>query len=117
MAHLEHTPASPRSCVLLCALHFAAAGDLRRLQAARAAPVGVIQDTAGVSPLLFFNALPAYRPGVQVALLDVWFGVTILYFTAGSLILAAAWRRPEHPLERRRLGSLCFAVLFFGVVV
>jgi len=80
-------------------------------------PVGLIQDIAGVAPLLFFNALPAYRPGVQVALLDVWFGVTILYLTIGSLILALAWLRSENPHERRRLGALCFAVLVFGVVV
>src|SRR5215831_9984873 len=57
-----------------------------------ATPVDLIQDIAGVAPLIFFNALPAYRPGVQVALLDVWFGVTILYLTTGSLILALAWR-------------------------
>lgn len=76
-----------------------------------AAPVGLIQDIAGVSPLLFFNALPAYRPGVHVALLDVWFGVTIVYFTAGFLILAAAWRRLENPNERRRLRNW---VAWFG---
>jgi len=81
------------------------------------APVGLIQDIAGVAPLLFFNALPAYRPGIQVALLDVWFGVTTLYLTTGSLILAVAWFRSENPHERRRLGALCFAVLVFGVVV
>jgi len=38
--------------------------------------------------LLFFNALPAYRPGIQVGLLDLWFGLTVLYFVAGALILA-----------------------------
>jgi hypothetical protein len=35
-------------------------------------PVRLIQDIAGVAPLLFFNALPAYWPGVQVVLLDLW---------------------------------------------
>src|SRR5262249_49571158 len=65
----------------------------------------------------FFNALPAYRPGVQVALLDVWFGVTILYLTTGALMLALAWLQSGNPQERRRLGALCFAVLVFGVVV
>jgi hypothetical protein len=82
-----------------------------------APPVGLIQDIAGVAPLLYFNALPAYRPGVQVALLDAWFGVTILYLTTGALILAATWLRSGNPNERRRLGALCFAVLVFGVVV
>jgi hypothetical protein len=86
-------------------------------QVLSATPVGLIQDIAGVVPLLFFNALPAYRPGVQVALLDVWFGVTILYLTTGALILALAWLRSGNPQERRRLGALCFAVLVFGVVV
>jgi hypothetical protein len=86
-------------------------------QVLSATPVGLIEDIAGVAPLIFFNALPAYRPGVQVALLDVWFGVTILYLTTGSLILALAWHRSEYPPERRRLGALCFAVLVFGVVV
>jgi hypothetical protein len=81
------------------------------------APVGLIQDIAGVAPLLFFNALPAYWPGIQVALLDVWFGVTTLYLTTGSLILALAWLRSENPHERHRLGALCCAVLVFGVVV
>jgi hypothetical protein len=80
-------------------------------------PVGLIQNIAGVTPLLFFNALPSYRPGVQVALLDVWFGVTTLYLTTGFLILAVAWRRSENPHEQRRLGALCFAVLLFFVVV
>jgi hypothetical protein len=82
-----------------------------------AAPVGLIQDTAGVAPLLFFAALPGYRPGIQVGLLDVWLGLTILNFLAGALILAAAWLRTEHPHERRRLGALCFAVVVFGAVV
>ena len=86
-------------------------------QVLSATPVDLIQDIAGVAPLIFFNALPAYRPGVQVALLDVWFGVTILYLTTGSLLLALAWRRSENPHERRRLGALCVAVLVFGVVV
>jgi hypothetical protein len=73
-------------------------------QVLSATPVGLIQEIAGVAPLLFFNALPAYRPGLQVGLLDVWLGLTILYFAGGALILATAWRRVEHPHERRRLG-------------
>ena len=80
-------------------------------------PVRLIQDIAGVAPLLFFNALPAYRPGVQVVLLDLWFGVTILYLTTGAMMLALAWLLSGNPQERHRLGTLCFAVLVFGLVV
>jgi hypothetical protein len=32
--------------------------------------------------------------------------VTILYFAAGGLILAAAWRRVEHPHEANSSGAL-----------
>jgi lipoprotein signal peptidase len=85
-------------------------------QVLSAAPVGLIQDTAGVSPLLFLNVVPGYRPGVQVGLLEGWCGVSIVYLLAGSVMLAAAWRRISDPQERRRLTALCLAVLLFGVV-
>jgi hypothetical protein len=85
-------------------------------QVLSSAPVSWIQDIAGVSPLLFLNVLPAYRPGIHVALLNVWFVVTILYFIAGLFILAAAWHRIANANERHRVGALCFAVLFFGAV-
>jgi hypothetical protein len=54
-------------------------------------------NIARVAPLHFFNALPAYRPGVEVVLLNVWFGVTILYLTTGALILALTWLRSGNP--------------------
>src|SRR5713226_8727212 len=45
-----------------------------------AAPVRLIQDVAGVTPLLFLNKFPMYRPIAQVRLLEVWLAVTIIYF-------------------------------------
>jgi hypothetical protein len=82
-----------------------------------AASVRLIQNIAGVSPLLFLNVLPAYRPITQIALLEIWFTVTVLYFAAGFLILTASYRLLEDPHERRRVGALCLAVVIFGVIV
>ena len=82
-----------------------------------AAPVRLIQDIAGVSPLLFLNVLPAYRPITQILLLELWFTVTLLYFGAGFLILTASYHLLDDPYQRRRVGALCLAVVVFGVIV
>src|SRR5258708_1485393 len=58
-----------------------------------AAPVRLIQDVAGVTPLLFLNELPMYQPYMQAKLLELWLVVTILYFAAGCLMLVANYRR------------------------
>jgi len=82
-----------------------------------AVPVRVIQDIAGVTPLLFFNVLPRYRPSAQAALLELWLAVSILYFPAGFAMLAASYRRVDDSQERRRVGALCLAVIIFGIMV
>jgi uncharacterized membrane protein len=82
-----------------------------------AGPVRVIQDIAGVAPLLFFNALPLYHPVMQGKLLELWLGVTVVYFSAGFLMLTASYRRLDDAQERRRVGALCLALVIFGVIV
>ncbi len=82
-----------------------------------AAPVRLIQDTCGVTPLLFLNEIPLYQPTTQTRLLEVWLAVTILYFAAGFLMLVANYRRLEDPQRRRRAGVLCLALALFAIVV
>ena len=82
-----------------------------------AAPVRLIQDMAGVSPLLFLNVLPLYQPVMQVRLLELWLAVTVLYFAASFVMLAANYRRTNDLQERRRVGALCFALVIFGAII
>ena len=82
-----------------------------------AAPVRLIQDAAGVTPLLFLNEVPLYQPTTQTRLLEVWLAVTILYFAAGFLILVANYRHLDDPRHRRRAGALCLALALFATVV
>src|SRR5216683_1164894 len=82
-----------------------------------AAPVRLIQDVAGVTPLLFLNELPLYQPSMQARLLELWLVVTILYFAVGGLMLVANYRRLEDPQARRRMGALHLALVVFAVVV
>jgi hypothetical protein len=82
-----------------------------------AAPARLIQDTAGVTPLLFLNRLPLYHPFLQTALLELWLAVTILYFAAGFLILVANYRRPDEGQPRRRVGALLLALTVFATLV
>jgi len=82
-----------------------------------AIPVRVIQDIAGVTPLLFFNVLPLYQPSTQAAILELWAAVSVLYFAAGFLMLTANYRRVNDTQERRRMGALCLAITTFGIIV
>ncbi len=82
-----------------------------------AAPVRLIQDVAGVTPLLFLNELPLYQPIMQIRLLEAWLVVTIIYFAAGCLMLVAGYRRLDDPQARRRMGALYLSLVVFPVVV
>jgi hypothetical protein len=82
-----------------------------------AAPVRLIQDVAGVTPLLFLNEFPLYQPIMQARFLEVWLVVTILYFAAGCLMLVANYRRLDNPQFRRRVRALYLALVVFAVVV
>lgn len=82
-----------------------------------AAPVRLIQSDAGVVPLLFLNVWPLSRPVAQVILLELWLAVSLLYFVAGFLMLVANYRRLDDPSERRRIGTLCLALVFFFAIV
>ncbi len=81
------------------------------------AAVRLIQDVAGVTPLLFLNELPLYQPIMQARFLEAWLLVTILYFAAGCLMLVASYRRLDDLQLRRRVGTLYLALVFFVVVV
>jgi uncharacterized membrane protein len=81
------------------------------------ASVRLIQDFAGVTPLLFLNKFPMYQPIVQIRLLEVWLAVTLIYFAAGFFILAASYRRLGDPRQRRRAGALILVQALFAVVV
>jgi len=82
-----------------------------------AIPVRLIQDIAGVTPLLFLNKLPLYHPLVQTTLLEGWLAITILYFAAGFLILVANYRRLDDPQPRRRMGALLLALAVLAALV
>jgi hypothetical protein len=79
--------------------------------------VRLIQDVAGVTPLLFLNKFPMYQPIAQARLLEVWLGVTLLYFTTGFLILAASYRRLDDPRHRRHAGALILVQALFAAIV
>jgi hypothetical protein len=82
-----------------------------------AAPVRLIQEVAGVTPLLFLNELSLYQPIMQIIFLEAGLVVTIVYFAAGCLMLVANYRRLDDPQARRRLGTLYLALVVFAVVV
>ena len=81
------------------------------------ASVRLIQDVAGVTPLLFLNKFPMYQPIAQVRFLEVWLVVTLIYFAAGFLILAASYRHLDDPRRRRPVGALILAQALFAVIV
>ena len=79
--------------------------------------VRLIQDVAGVTPLLFLNKFPMYQATTQARLLDAWLAVTLLYFAAGFLFLVASHRRLDDPRHRRHAGALILVQALFAVVV
>src|SRR6266853_1721163 len=81
------------------------------------APVRLIQDIAGVTPLLFLNKFPMYRLIAQVRLLEVWLAVTLIYFVVGFLFLAAGYRRLDDPRQRRSASALILVQALFAVIV
>ena len=82
-----------------------------------AAPVRLIQDVAGVTPLLFLNKFPMYRPIAQAKLLELWLAVTLIYFVAGFLFLVAGYRRIDDPRQRRSSSMLILVQALFAVIV
>ena len=82
-----------------------------------AASVRLMQDIAGVTPLLFLNKFPMYQPIAQTRLLEVWLAVTVLYFATGFMILATSYRRLDDPRYRRRAGALILVQVLFATVV
>jgi len=74
-------------------------------------PQHLIRDIADASPLLFLNVQPAYQQFIQRELLELWFTVTVLYFSAGFLILTATYPRLDDPHGtarcRRALSHHC----------
>lgn len=82
-----------------------------------AAPVRLIQDVAGVTPLLFLNKFPMYRPMAQIGLLEAWFAVTLIYFAASFLIPVAGYRRLDDPRQRRSTRALILVQFLFALFV
>jgi hypothetical protein len=81
------------------------------------APVRLIQDTAGVTPLLFLSVWPFYRPTMHAWLLQVWLATAVLYLAAGWIILLVSYYRAESLRERRRVGALCTVSILFGLII
>jgi hypothetical protein len=82
-----------------------------------AAPVRLMQDTAGVTPLLFLSVSPFFRPIGHAWLLQLWLAMTVLYFAAGSLILLASYCRAKRMQERRRVGVLFAVAVLLGFII
>jgi hypothetical protein len=82
-----------------------------------AASVRLIQDVAGVTPLLFLNKFPMYRPIAQIRLLEVWFAVTLIYFAASILIQVAGYRRIDNPRQQRCTGTLILVQILLALLV
>src|SRR5260370_20162743 len=72
------------------------------------ASVRLIQDFAGVTPLLFLNKFPMYQPIVQIRLLEVWLAVTLIYFAAGFFLLPARLRRLHDSRRRPKARAFDF---------
>ena len=81
------------------------------------APVRLIQDTAGVTPLLFLSVWPFYQPATHAWLLQLWLAMTVLCFVAGCIILLVGCYRAESVQERRRIGAVFAASVFFGLAI
>jgi hypothetical protein len=81
-----------------------------------ATPVSIIQDIAGVTPLLFMSASPFKTSIAQAAFLEAWFAVSVSYFAIGFVMLISNYLSCDEPRERRRLGMLCIAMAFFEVI-
>ena len=79
--------------------------------------MGLIQDVAGVTPLLFLNKFPMYQPIVQARLLEVWLGVTVLCFATGFLILVVSYGRLDDPRLHRRACALILVQPFSQLVL
>jgi hypothetical protein len=82
-----------------------------------AAPVRLIQDAFGVTPLMFLSVWPLQSTILQITFLELWLLVSVAYFTAGVLLLLKASLRLQNPLERRRFGFLSASVTVFALVV
>jgi hypothetical protein len=82
-----------------------------------AAPVRWLQDTAGVTPLLFLNELPLYQPTTQARFLEVWLAIAVVYFALGFLMLVDSYRRLNDLRLRRRIGTLLLALAGFALIV
>jgi hypothetical protein len=82
-----------------------------------AGAVRLIPTTAGVTPLLFLNVLPFYSPLLHARIVELWLGVTILYFSSGFLMLARNYRRVDDPQQKRRTGALCIAFTLLGLII
>lgn len=80
------------------------------------APIRLMQDMGGVSPLLYLNAWPSW-PWLHAAALELWLVISVLCFMLGFLMLAVGYRRADNPQERRRMGALDLAFAFFGLLV
>jgi hypothetical protein len=65
-----------------------------------AAPVRLIQVTAGVAPLLFLNVLPLYQPTMQIIFMELWLAFGIAYFAAAFVMLIANYRRLDDLREK-----------------
>ena len=81
------------------------------------APMRLIQDTAGVTPLLFLGVWPFSGPTMHAWLLQLWLVITIIYLAAGCIILFASYYRAESPRERRRVGALCAVSILFHLII
>ena len=81
------------------------------------APVRLIEDIAGVTPLLFLSVWPYYRPIAHAWLLRLWVAMAILYLAAGCVILFVRYYRAESRQERRRVGALCAVSILFGLII
>ncbi len=82
-----------------------------------AAPVRLIQDVAGVTPLLFLNKFPLNRPIAQIRLLEVWLAVTLIYFATSFLILMAGYRRLDNQRQRRSTLALILVQILLALFV
>jgi hypothetical protein len=82
-----------------------------------AAPVRLIQDVAGVTPLLFLSKFPMYRPIAQIRLLELWLAMTLVYFAASFLIPMIGYRSLDNPRQRRSTRALILVQVLFGFFV
>ena len=80
-------------------------------------PVRIVQDIAGVSPLLFFNVTPRFWPIQEIYLLELLLTMSAIYIVASFTLLAVNSHRPLERKRQRAARAMLFSMAILAVLV